>query len=318
MKHLFILNPIAGGGRRISEVRAEILRVMGGQGEPWELYETLGSGDAIRKVREAAGSREALRVYACGGDGTLNECVNGAVEEAHVAVTHFPAGTGNDFIKTFHAGKEHFFYLERFLDPEVMALDVIDAGGRYGVNICSVGLDARIGGDVHKYSRLPFVRGKGAYFVSLLVNVLRGIAEPFELEVGGKISKEKFTMICLCNGRSYGGAFTPVPEALPDDGLMDILLVGKVSRPGVVPLVGKYAAGRYRELPHLITHLQDTSLTIRADREFVVNVDGEILWRREVVFTLLPCGVNFFAPRGASFRTPNLGTSVEVLKNAKN
>ena len=312
MKHLFILNPVAGGGRRIAEIQAEILQVMGTQTDPWELYETVAPADAMRKVEEAAASGERLRVYACGGDGTLNECINGAVGETHVAVTHFPAGTGNDFIKTFTQNKEHFFRLERLLDAKEMALDVIDVGGRYGINICSVGLDARIGGDVHKYSALPFVKGKGAYFVSLLANVARGIAESFELEVSGKVLKQKFTMICLCNGKSYGGAFTPVPEAQPDDGLMDILVVDKVSRTQVPSLVGTYARGRYRELPHLITHLQDTALTIRADREFVVNVDGEILRRREVTFTLLPSAVNFFAPRLASFRPSKSNTSVEV------
>ena len=312
MKHLFIVNPIAGGGRRIEEARAEILQVMQNQTAPWELYETTGPADAIRKVKEAAAQGEPLRVYACGGDGTLNECINGAVGEPHVAVTHFPAGTGNDFIKTFVHGKEHFFRLERLLDAEEMALDVIDAGGRYGINICSVGLDARIGSDVHTYSGLPFVKGKGAYMVSLLANVIRGVSEHFELQVGEKILRQKFTLICLCNGKSYGGAFTPVPEALPDDGLLDILVVDKVSRTRVAPLVGAYAGGRYREIPHLITHLQDTTLTIRADREFVVNVDGEILRRREVTFTLIPRGVNFFAPRGVSFRASKMNSSVEV------
>ena len=313
MRHLFILNPIAGGGRRIGAVRAEIVQVMEAQEEPWELYETTGPKDAIRKVEEAAGEHSSsLRVYACGGDGTLNECINGAVGRAHVAVTHFPAGTGNDFIKTFAQGKEHFFCLERLLDAQEIALDVIDVGGRYGVNICSVGLDARIGGDVHKYSSLPFVRGRAAYVLSLIANVIRGIAEPFELEVDGKCLRQKFTMICLCNGKSYGGAFTPVPEALPNDGLLDILVVDKVSRTKVAPLVGKYASGRYRELPHLITHLRDTTLTVRADREFVVNVDGEILRRREVTFTLLPRAVNFFAPREASFRPLKTNTSVEM------
>ncbi|MCL2568061.1 MAG: hypothetical protein FWE12_01310 [Oscillospiraceae bacterium] len=305
MKHLFILNPIAGGGRRIGEVRAEILRVMEAQSDPWELYETIGPLDAIRKVKASAEVGEALRVYACGGDGTLSECVNGAVGQAHVAVTHFPAGTGNDFIKTFPMGKEHFFCLERLLDARVMPLDVIDVGGRYGINICSVGLDARVGGDVHKYSGWPLVRGKMAYVVSLVANIVKGVAEEFEVEVGGRTQKRKFTLICACNGRSYGGAFTPVPEAVPDDGMLDILLAEQVSRMRVVSLVQRYATGRYHEVPELFAYAKDRSITIRADREFVVNVDGEILRRREVTFTLLPGAVNFFLPREAGFtRTP--------------
>ena len=75
MRHLFILNPVAGGGRRTEAVRAEIVETMGAQDDPWEIYETLGVQDATRRVREAAADLEPLRVYACGGDGTLNECV---------------------------------------------------------------------------------------------------------------------------------------------------------------------------------------------------------------------------------------------------
>jgi len=277
---------------------------MEAQAEPWELYETTGPVDAIRKVREAAGATtelERLRVYACGGDGTLNECVNGAVGQKHVAVTHFPTGTGNDFIKTFEAGREDFFRLEQLLEGVEMLLDVIDVDGRYGVNICSVGFDARIGNDVHKYSALPFIGGKGGYVVSLLANMIKGIAQEFEIEAGGRVMRKKFTLLCFCNGRSYGGSFHPVPEAMPDDGRLDILLVKQVSRLTVAQVVRKYAAGKYRELPQIITYLQENTLTVRADKAFVVNVDGEILHKREVTFSLLPGAVNFFAPKGASF-----------------
>ena len=301
MKHLFILNPVAGGGRRTEAVRTEILETMGAQSDPWELYETQGLADATRKVTEAADLGELLRVYACGGDGTLNECVNGAVGKSHVAVTHFPAGTGNDFIKSFGTGREAFFALKNLLDPQEMAVDIIDAGGRYGINICSVGLDARIAADVHQYSRLPGMKGKTAYLVSTLTNIGKGIGRTFEVEVGGERYAQKFTLICLCNGRSYGGAFTPVPEALPNDGLMDILLVNKVSRGGALGLVQKYAAGKYREIPKLIRHVQDREMTIRADKTFAVNVDGEILYMREVRFRLIPGALRFFAPKGAGF-----------------
>ena len=301
MKHLFILNPAAGGGKRTEEVRAEILETMETQADPWELYETQGIQDATRKVREAAAAGEALRVYACGGDGTLNECVNGTVGQPHVALTHFPAGTGNDFIKTFTSGTEHFFHLRDLLDPQEMELDIMEVGGRYGINICSVGLDARIAADVHHYSGLPGVKGKTAYLISLLANIAKGIARPFEVEVGGVHYKQKFTLICLCNGRSYGGAFTPVPDALPNDGLFDILLVEKTSRGGVLSLVQKYAAGKYREIPQLITHTQDTEMRIRADRKFAVNVDGEILYMEAATFRLLPAAIRFFAPKQAGF-----------------
>ena len=314
MLHLFVLNPVAGGGRRTEEARAEIKRVMGKSGLNWALYETTGRLDATRKVLEAAEGGAPLRVYACGGDGTLNECINGAVGKNHVAVTHFPTGTGNDFIKTFDQGKEHFFQLERLLEGREMTIDIIEAGERYGINICSVGLDARIGADVHKYSGLPLIGGKTAYVVSLLANLILGIAQEFEVEIAGMKLRRKFTLICACNGRSYGGSFNPVPEAIPDDGQMEVLLVDKVSRARVLSLVKRYAQGKYREVPKLITHYRTERLTIRGDREFVINVDGEILRQKEVSFRLLPAAVNFFAPLEAAFSRRDVSQSGETVK----
>jgi len=92
-----------------------------------------------------------------------------------------------------------------------------------------------------------------------------------------------------------------VPEALPNDGLMDILLVERTSRAAVLGLVQKYAAGKYREIPNLITHVQDQKMTVRAARPFAVNVDGEILYLQEVTFQLLPGALRFFAPKRAKF-----------------
>ena len=301
MKHLFILNPVAGGGRRISVGRASIVKTMEQQADTWEIYETQAPEDATRKVKQAAEDGTPLRVYACGGDGTLNECVNGAIGHANVAVTTFPMGTGNDFIKTFSKGREHFYHLPSLLAGRTIALDVIDVGGRYGINICSVGLDARIGADVHKYSNLPLIQGKRAYVASLIANVMQGIANDYTVTVGGKTYAQQFTLLCACNGRSYGGTFTPVPDALPDDGLLDILLVKQVSRLKIAQLVGKYAKGRYREIPQLIEHVRDTSITIQAAEDFTISIDGEILTRRAVTFTLQPKAVQFIIPQAASF-----------------
>lgn len=299
MKHLFILNPTAGSGRRTEQAKTEIARVMSAQGDDWELYETQGVLDAKRKVRMDADAGTPLRVYACGGDGTLNECVNGAAGIPTVAVTHYPTGTGNDFIKTFGAGSRHFFDLTSLMDAVALPIDLIDVSGRLGINICSVGFDARIASSVHRYKTLPLIGGKTAYRVSLFTNLLLGVGQRFTLEISGKTTEQDFTLICACNGKSYGGTFTPVPEAKPDDGLMEILLLKSVSRLAVANLVKRYAEGRYRELPQIIKHVQGDAFTVSARHKFPVNLDGEVLYMQEAVFRMLPGGVQFFAPRQA-------------------
>ena len=98
MKHLFIVNPVAGGKDRTAEITALAGQTLQSSGALFEVYVTKAPMDACDKIRADAAEGGELRVYACGGDGTLNECVNGAAGLQNVAVTHFPCGTGNDFI----------------------------------------------------------------------------------------------------------------------------------------------------------------------------------------------------------------------------
>jgi len=109
MKHLFIVNPVAGGKDRREYVAEQARLALEGSEDAYEVYVTTAPMDACAKIAAEAASGEELRVYACGGDGTLNECVNGAVGRSNVAVTHFPCGTGNDFIKMFGGGKDALF-----------------------------------------------------------------------------------------------------------------------------------------------------------------------------------------------------------------
>ena len=119
MKHLFIVNPVAGGKDRREYVAEQARRALEGSEDAYEVYVTTAPMDACAKIAAEAASGEELRVYACGGDGTLNECVNGAVGHANVAVTHFPCGTGNDFIKMFGEEKARFFDLAELVRGEV-------------------------------------------------------------------------------------------------------------------------------------------------------------------------------------------------------
>ena len=164
MKHLFIVNPAAGGSDKTAEVRAKVEKAFRDREDPFEIYVTRGPMDAARKIRTEAGLGEPVRVYACGGDGTFNECVCGAAEQENVAVCPFPTGTGNDFCRMFGAEKDCFRDLDALLDGWEHPMDLIECNGRYSANICSVGIDARVGCSVHKYGRL----GAFGYVVSLL------------------------------------------------------------------------------------------------------------------------------------------------------
>jgi YegS/Rv2252/BmrU family lipid kinase len=298
LKHLFIVNPVAGGVKvGTKELQSKVEQFTKALNVPYEIYKTKAPMDACRKIVDAAEKEEELRVYACGGDGTLNECANGAAGRENVALTHYPCGTGNDFLKTFgHENVHKFRDLNALSSGTIRKLDLIDCNGRYGINICSVGIDARVGADVHKYSRIPIIGGRTGYSVSLIANVLKGVTQRFRISVEGKVIDKKITLACACNGRFYGGGFNPIPDAIPDDGILECLIVEPVSRLQVAQIVGRYANGRFREFPDLITYVRGTYMDIECEREFVVNIDGEAVYASKMSFKLVPKGINFIFP----------------------
>ena len=300
MKHLFIINPAAGSRDRTEYYSRQIHDACGKRGLNYEIRVSDAPGGCARLAREAAQTGEEYRLYACGGDGTLNEVASAAAGCPNVAVTVFSGGSGNDFVKLFD-DPQAFFDLERLLDSEEAEFDMIRCNDDLALNICSVGLDARIGTDVANYKRIPLLHGFRAYAVSTVVNLFRGIAEHYVVEVNGERIDREHTFVCVCNGRFYGGGFNPVPEADPTDGELDVLLVEKVSLLQVPGVIGKYKNGRYKELPHLVRHLKTKSIRIICDKPTPINLDGELRTAREVTMEVAQEKLRFFYPRGLSF-----------------
>ena len=305
MKHLFIINPAAGGHNRTDEYSRIIHRICRARKLDYTILVSTAPGEAVRISRKAAQlaaeTGEELRVYGCGGDGTLNEIVNGTLGFDNVAVTVFSGGSGNDFVKIFNEPKA-FFDLNRLLDADEATFDLIRCNDDVSLNICSVGLDARIGTDVATYKRLPLLHGFRAYAASTVVNVIRGIGEPYTVEVGGERIDGEQTFICVCNGRYYGGGFNPIPEADPTDGMLDVLIVKKVSRLEVPGLIGKYKSGRYKELSKVARYIKTDRVKITCQKPTPINLDGELRMAREIEMSVAKEKVRFFYPKGLTWQ----------------
>ena len=301
MKHLFIINPAAGSHDRTKEYSVAIHEICSARDLDYRIEVSSAPGECTRLAREAAQTGEEVRIYACGGDGTLNEVAAGAAGYPNAAVTVFSGGSGNDFVKLFSEPKA-FFDLERLLDAQEAEFDMIRCNRDLALNICSVGLDARIGTDVASYKRIPLLSGFRAYAASTVVNVIRGISEHYVVEIGGETFDDEYTFVCVCNGRFYGGGFNPVPEADPADGLLDVLLVKKVTRAQVPVVIGKYKNGRYRELPKLVKYMRVKDLRIRCDKATPINLDGEVRTAQVVDFKVADEKLRFFYPKGLVWR----------------
>ena len=148
MRHVFLVNPAAGRCDRTAQIKRDAEAALGSRGIPFTLCVSRQPGDLTRYARDAVVSGEDTVLYACGGDGTLNEVLQGAASFTNAVLTHIPSGSGNDFVKLFD-DPAAFRDLDRLLNGREVHLDLIrvkaDGKSYYAANICSMGLDARIG-----------------------------------------------------------------------------------------------------------------------------------------------------------------------------
>ena len=301
MKHVFIINPSAGknDSRRRIYAMAEALRER--HGLDVECTLTASAGHATALARGLAEGGGEVRLYACGGDGTVNEVANGIAGYANAAMTCIPVGTGNDFLKNFGADYEKFLDAENLWDGAAQPLDLIDCNGRCCLTIACSGVDARIGESVHKFSAYPHMSGRGSYLVSVAVNGVFGrIGRRWTVWLDEEKIEDEFALVSVCNGRYYGGGSTPVPEARMNDGVLHTVLVRNVGKLRFARLFPAYSAGNYKELPRELVRVS-TAKVVRIhsdDGDITTCLDGESLHGRDVTLRLSEKKLSFFGPAG--------------------
>lgn len=281
MKYIFIINPTAGKSDRSQELSKDIQAVFLKHGLSNDLiiHITEGIGEATIYTKHMAQTHtERLRFYACGGDGTLGEVVNGAYGHPHCAVGILPIGTGNDFVKTFHQYQsEHFLDIEKQLFAREEVIDLMRMGETISINLISTGLDSAIAKNVMKFKNLPFVNGPAAYNLSLAYCFFTSLDNHFSYKVDGEIfPRGNYIFAVIANAQYYGGGYRAAPQADVQDGLLDFICVKRVSRLKVLQLVNIYKRGEHLDLADIVVFRRCKEVELIADHSLIMNVDGEI------------------------------------------
>ncbi|NLD87921.1 MAG: hypothetical protein GX633_06650 [Clostridiales bacterium] len=303
MRHIFILNPAAGPSDITGRLAEEIAEIGKKQGIEPEILKTEHPEHATKLVTELAGkyNPEICRFYACGGDGTLQEVAAGAAKAldegyGNAEITHFPCGTGNDFIKIFDNMKL-FRNLRELISGKVMELDFLRFGEGYALNLCSAGLDARIAHWLGLNKRRLPVSGGLAYKVSILSNFFKRIWRDVKVEIDGANYDGQYSIIVAANGRYYGGGFYAMPDAYPDDGILEFLMIRRMSRLDLIKNIGKYEKGNYRGCGDLAVHVRGKSMKLKFGSEEPVNADGEITLTKSIKIALDGRKLRFALPK---------------------
>ncbi|MBR3704559.1 MAG: YegS/Rv2252/BmrU family lipid kinase [Oscillospiraceae bacterium] len=301
MRHVFIINPTAGKKDCTARLMAMAKNMEATHGVNVECILTRRPGHATETARTIAQTGENVRFYVCGGDGTINEVANGIAGIATAAMTCIPVGTGNDFLKNFGDKAELFADAENLWGGPQFALDTIDCNGRLALTIACSGFDAQVAEDVHTYGKSPMLGGQGSYIASLAVNFLvRGLDHRWTVTVDGRAVSGSFALAAVCNGRHYGGGFTPIPQARMDDGLMNVLLMDKISRAAFLRFVGNYKNGEHEKFQQYaqVSTAREVIIESRGGEDIITCLDGEIVRNKRVVMRLSDKKVNVFGPAG--------------------
>lgn len=271
MKPFFIINEKAGNGRARqywSHIREYLARLE----LPHESHVTAKPGEAIEVAREAS-MRAYSPIIAVGGDGTVNEVVNGLQGNGVLGV--IPAGTGNDFARMLNIPRQPEMALRRLLGGRPRKVDLLEWNGKLVAGAVGIGIDGAIAADMNRC--LWQKRwGTGGYVISMCKTLTT--FQPFRLHL--KVDLRELViphcwLVAVGNSKFYGGGMNICPKAKHDDGLLDLCVVGRLTRGQFLRLFPSVFSGRHIHHPK-ISYLQGRKVHVSTEPAVFVHGDGEV------------------------------------------
>lgn len=285
MPQINIVNPAAGRGLEDVAVKGSVQTIA-----------TKCVGDAEVLAREICNTTPNAEITVYGGDGTINEAVNGIMNSVHAdtaTLSAYPSGTGNDFL--------------RYAKNETIKCDVAKYNDRYFINILNIGFDCDVVITTDSMKKKPFVSGSMAYLLSVVVRLFKKFGQKMKIEgedENGEFFKyEGEYLLCLvANAAYYGGGFHASPESKVDDGLLNLIFVRKLSRFKFISLVGAYKKGQHFKDGKIIDKYKD-DFTYKLCKNVKISginylcADGEIEYLKDgndsVNISVVPSALKF-------------------------
>ncbi len=297
-KMFVIVNPVSANNTTAKEW-PQFAEILMNSGYEFETALTEYPGHATILVRQAlkSGYRTIMSV---GGDGTMNEVVNGffenrsiLTEDARLVV--FSRGTGCDFIRTLGIKKsieELLTVLERneSRQIDVGRVDFIDTDNniitRYFMNVADIGIGAETANRVNKHSKV--LKGFFSFMLGAVSTIILYKNKDFEVEIDGSIIlKERMNSVIIANGRYFGGGMEVAPEALVDDGTFDIIILGDLTKTEMIRSFPLIYSGKHLSHPKVKLY-RGRSVKVKSGGKGLIEVDGEIPGSDDAEFELLP------------------------------
>lgn len=314
MKHIFIMNPLSGRKRSRRHITDAITSACTELGVDYDIYFTKEPLDCKRHARqlceEADAAGQELRIYGCGGDGTVNELVNGVCGFDNVEIGVIPMGTGNDYIRNY-GDVSSFLDIKALITGKSRHSDAIyfcaeyegNVTEGYCANMFNIGFDCNVVDMTARVKNWPFVGGSLAYLISVAIILIEKKGADLTIKYDdGTVLDSRILLIAIANGCFCGGGVKGVPESVLDDGLMDVSVVKDISRLTFVTLFPSYAKGTHLNKKkiidrNIIRYTKEKALTVTANGESLrLCTDGEITTQKTVRFSIVEDAFRFIVP----------------------
>lgn len=271
MKIKFIVNPNAGRGkgkRRLDELKETLMNY---EKKQWEIVVTQKAGETSSLAKQAVAEGYG-KIVAVGGDGTINEVLNGIVDSTAI-LGIIPAGTGNDLARSLNIPGDMKECVEKVFTGKPVSLDVGKVNGRFFLNAAGVGLDAQIVKDVNRGFR--YVKGPVAYYLSLLKNLISFSPQRLKIHLDEETVDIRGFVAAVCNGKFYGGGMMMAPHASYEDGKLDVIVVKEMNKIVLLKVFPAIYKGEHINRPEVL-YYKSTKVIIETDTPMAIQTDGEI------------------------------------------
>lgn len=269
-----MVNPAAGFGKG-AKIVGEVEKFLRTHHLPYESFFTK-KGQNAKVIVKRRLDETFTDLVVIGGDGTLNDAINGIGGNKHVVVNIISTGTGNDFIKSVEVGNNFIQQLDTLLHGVEKTIDLGVCNDRLFHNGVGLGFDGQIVADMKQKGRPWLLWGYGAY----LYRVLRILSSYQEKElsftIDGKHFKKKVLLLTIANGTTFGGGFKLTPDAKVDDGLLEVCLIEKLMPWNRFMNLGKLGSGKHGKLSE-VTFYKAIEVTIAPDKKQWMHIDGELM-----------------------------------------
>jgi diacylglycerol kinase (ATP) len=300
-----IINPYAGGNTD-SIVWERILLELN-SAEIFFEHEVSKYHKHISEIVQKSIADGFRRFIVIGGDGSLNEMVNGIHNQTIVApgeiiTAHIPMGTGNDWHKTHKLPVDLDLIIEKIKEGKsayqdigvVTYQDYNETLTNYFVNVAGMGFDAMVVKHTSQ-KKLKMPRSRFSYLYSLFRSLMSYSSNNARISIDGKeVFNDNLFSFNVGIGKYNGGGMMQLPEAIPDDGLLDITIFREMPKIKVIANVKRLYNGSFKNLQE-VTLLKGTKVMFDSDQRTMLECDGEMLGHSPAIFTIIPLGFRFIS-----------------------